>query len=34
VATGSIRFTSKFVVELEGETKPACVAETVTMVFG
>ena len=33
VAAGTIRFTSQFVVEVEGETKPACVAETVTMVF-
>ena len=33
VAAGTIRLTSRFVVEVEGETKPACVAETVTMVF-
>ena len=33
VAAGTIRLTSQFVVEVEGETKPACVAETVTMVF-
>ena len=32
-APGTIRFNSRFVVEIEGEAKPACVAETVTMVF-
>ena len=30
---GSVRVISGFVIELEGETKPACVAETVTLVF-
>ena len=29
----TIRFTSRFVVEIEGETKPACVAETVTLAY-
>jgi acyl dehydratase len=33
VDPGTVRFTSRFVVEIEGETKPACVAETVTMVY-
>jgi acyl dehydratase len=31
-AAGSMRYTSQFVVEIDGETKPACVAETVTML--
>lgn len=30
---GTVRFVSRFVVEIEGETKPACVAETVTMAY-
>ena len=30
---GTIRFTSQVVIEIEGETKPACVAETVTMAY-
>ena len=30
---GSARVISGFVIELAGETKPACVAETVTLVF-
>ena len=29
----SARVVSRFVIELEGETKPACVAEMVTLVF-
>ena len=29
----TVRFTSRFVVEIEGETKPACVAETVTLAY-
>jgi acyl dehydratase len=29
----SARVISGFVIEIEGETKPACVAETVTLVF-
>lgn len=29
----SARVVSRFVIEIEGETKPACVAETVTLVF-
>ncbi len=33
VAPGTIRFNSRFVVEIEREAKPACVADTVTMVF-
>lgn len=33
VEAGTLRFTSRVVVEIEGERKPACVAETVTMVF-
>jgi acyl dehydratase len=33
VDPGTVRFTSRFVVEIEGEAKPACVAETVTMVY-
>lgn len=32
-APGVVRVVSGFVVEIEGETKPACVAETVTLVF-
>ena len=30
---GTVRFTSRVVIEIEGETKPACVAETVTMAY-
>ncbi len=30
---GTVRFTSHVVVEIEGDTKPACVAETVTMAY-
>ena len=30
---GSVRFTSQVVIEIEGETKPACVAETVTVAY-
>ena len=33
VAPGVMRFTSQFVVEVSGEAKPACVAETVTMML-
>lgn len=37
VAPDSVRVISRFVIEIEGEiegeTKPACVAETVTLVF-
>ena len=29
----TVRFTSRVVIEIEGETKPACVAETITMVY-
>ena len=32
-AAGAARVVSGFVIEIEGETKPACVAETVTLVF-
>ena len=32
LAAGAMRYTSQFVVEVDGETKPACVAETVTML--
>ncbi len=32
-APGTARVVSGFVIEIEGETKPACVAETVTLVF-
>ncbi len=32
-APDSARVVSGFVIEIEGETKPACVAETVTLVF-
>lgn len=32
-APGAARVVSGFVIELEAETKPACVAETVTLVF-
>ena len=32
-APAAARVVSGFVVEIEGETKPACVAETVTLVF-
>jgi acyl dehydratase len=32
VAAGVMRYTSQFVVEIDGEAKPACVAETVTML--
>lgn len=31
-APGVVRFASQFLVEINGETKPACVAETVTMM--
>ena len=33
VDPGTVRFVSQVVIEIEGETKPACVAETVTMVY-
>jgi len=33
VDPGTVRFTSQVVIEIEGETKPACVAETVTMAY-
>ena len=33
VEPGLVRFTSRFVVEIEGESKPACVADTVTLVY-
>lgn len=33
VTPDSVRVISRFVIEIEGETKPACVAETVTLVF-
>ncbi len=29
----AVRMTSTFVIEIEGQDKPACVAETVTLVF-
>ena len=29
----TVRFTSQVVIEIEGEAKPACVAETVTMAY-
>ena len=32
-AAGAARVVSGFVIEIEGETKPACVAETVTLVY-
>ena len=32
-APGTAQVVSEFVIELEGDTKPACVAETVTLVF-
>ena len=32
-AVGAARVVSGFVIEIEGEKKPACVAETVTLVF-
>ena len=32
-ASGAARVISGFVIEIEGEAKPACVAETVTLVF-
>ncbi len=33
VGSDAARFTSQVVIEIDGETKPACVAETVTMAF-
>ena len=30
---GTVRFTSQVVIEIEGESKPGCVAETVTMAY-
>ncbi len=33
IEAGKLRVTSRLVVEIKGETKPACVAETVAMVF-
>lgn len=33
VAPGAVRFTSQVVIEIEGESKPACVAETITMAY-
>ena len=32
-APGAARVVNGFVIEIEGESKPACVAETVTLVF-
>lgn len=32
-APGAARVVSGFVIEIDGESKPACVAETVTLVF-
>ncbi|MCY3845413.1 MAG: MaoC family dehydratase [Acidobacteria bacterium] len=32
-APGTARVVSGFVIEIEGETKPACVAETVMLLF-
>ena len=32
-APGTARVVSGFVIEIDGETKPACVAETVTLLF-
>ena len=32
-ASGAARVVSGFVIEIDGESKPACVAETVTLVF-
>ncbi len=32
-AAAAARVVSGFVIEIEGQTKPACVAETVTLVF-
>ena len=33
VDSRTMRFTSRFVVEIEGEVKPACVADTITMAY-
>lgn len=33
VEPGAVRFTSRFVIEIEGESKPACVADTVSLVY-
>ncbi len=33
VDSRTMRFTSRFVVEIEGEAKPACVADTITMAY-
>ena len=33
VDPATVRFTSQVVIEIEGETKPACVARTVTMAY-
>jgi len=33
VDSRTMRFTSRFVVEIEGEAKPACIADTITMAY-
>lgn len=33
VEPDAVRFTSRFVIEIEGESKPACVADTVSLVY-
>ena len=33
VDAAAVRYISRFVIEIESEDKPACVAETVSMVF-
>ena len=31
---GGVRLTNQFTVEIEGQERPACVAETMSIVYG
>jgi acyl dehydratase len=31
---GGLQLKSEFTIEIEGETRPACVAETITIIYG
>ena len=34
VDPGTLRLTCEFIIEIDGEIKPACVAETVSLIYG
>ena len=34
VDPGTLRLTCEFIIEIDGEIKPACVAETVSVIYG